>query len=47
MTDLYQFIFFNWLLILIVWIVWFCLGLVVAFHFGGAVRYGDEDAAEE
>ena len=28
-------------------IAWFCLGLVVAFHFGGAVRYGDEDAAEE
>ena len=44
MNDLYQFIFSNWIAILI---AWFCLGLVVAFHFGGAVRYGDEDAADE
>ena len=44
MNDLYQFIFSNWLLILIAWL---CLAIVFAIHFCGAVRYGDEDAADE
>ena len=44
MNDLYQFIFSNWIAIMI---VWSCIGLVFAIHFCGAVRYGDEDAADE